>query len=143
MATGMTKQEFLDQLGRALASRAGGSVVNENLSYYEEYIAAQVRAGRNEAEVIEELGDPRLLARSICEAQKRAGNAETEQIYEEDAERSTAIRRVRMPGWLLLVLIILAVVFIAGAVFSILGALLPILIPAALVIFFLRMIQSK
>ena len=56
-----------------MGSRVDSNVVNENVSYYEEYIATQVRTGRTEEEVIEELGDPRLLARSIAEAKERKG----------------------------------------------------------------------
>ena len=44
----MTRYEFLDQLRRALGSRVDSNVVNENVSYYEEYIATQVRTGRTE-----------------------------------------------------------------------------------------------
>ncbi|MDE6064083.1 MAG: DUF1700 domain-containing protein, partial [Lachnospiraceae bacterium] len=69
----MTKQEFLDSLRAALSSRVGTRAVAENISFYEDYINTQVRMGKSEAQVIEELGDPRLLARSIAEAEKRAG----------------------------------------------------------------------
>lgn len=77
----MTKQEFLDSLRAALSSRVSTRAVAENISFYEDYINTQVRMGKSEAQVIEELGDPRLLARSIAEAEKRAGTgseAETE-----------------------------------------------------------------
>ena len=68
----MTKQEFLDSLRMALASRVSASQVEENIRYYEDYINTQMRMNRSEAEVIAELGDPRLLARSISDANKRA-----------------------------------------------------------------------
>ena len=44
----MTKQDFLEQLQKALGSRVSSSIVNENIAYYEEYIAMQVRAGKSE-----------------------------------------------------------------------------------------------
>lgn len=81
----MTKQEFLDSLRAALSSRVSTRAVAENISFYEDYINTQVRMGKSEAQVIEELGDPRLLARSIAEAEKRAGTGS-----EQEAEYRTA-----------------------------------------------------
>ena len=83
----MTKQEFLEQLRKALGSRVSSSVVNENISYYEEYIATHVRAGKTEESVIAGLGDPRLLARSIADADKRASAIDVEEADEEKADR--------------------------------------------------------
>ena len=61
----MTKQEFLDGLGAALAGRISASLISENINYYEDYINTQVRMGRIEGEVVQSLGDPRLIAKSI------------------------------------------------------------------------------
>ena len=66
----MLKQDFLDILRNALSGHLGTSELNENLNYYEGYINAQVRQGRSEEEVLVELGDPRLIARSIKTAAK-------------------------------------------------------------------------
>lgn len=141
----MTKQEFLEQLRRSLTTRAGSAVASENVSYYEEYIATQVRAGRTEEEVIRGLGDPRLLARSIAEAQERAGSIETaedeEDIYQED--RGFHTRRLRMPGWLIALLVFIVVFWILGVVFSVLRILFPILFPIFLIVFFLQIIQKR
>ncbi len=144
----MTKQEFLEQLRRALASRVGSSVVNENISYYEEYIATQVRAGKREEEVIRELGDPRLLARSLADAAKRAGTEGMENVQDTPEDEHSPMQRIyRLPGWLILTVILCVVVLVLAAVFSVLGVLLkiffPILMPVAIVIFFLRFLQRK
>lgn len=142
----MTKQEFLEQLRRTLASRVGSVVVNENIAYYEEYIVTQVRAGKREEEVIEELGDPRLLARSIADASKRAGaSEENREAFEE--EQSPMQRIYKLPGWLIFTIVLLLVILVLSAVFSVLGviirALFPILFPIAIVVFFLRFLQRK
>lgn len=81
----MTKQEFLDSLRAALSGRVSTRAVAENISFYEDYINTQVRMGKSEAQVIEELGDPRLLAKTITEAEKRAGTSS-----EPEAEYRTA-----------------------------------------------------
>ena len=56
----MTKQEFMTELQRALNGRMGSAKAAPHVSYYQ-------RKGRPEEEVMEELGSPRLLAKSICE----------------------------------------------------------------------------
>ncbi len=63
----MTKQEFMTELQRALNGRMGSAKAAPHVSYYQEYIEIEMRKGRQEEEVMEELGSPRLLAKSICE----------------------------------------------------------------------------
>lgn len=143
----MTKQEFLEQLRKALGSRVSSSAVNENISYYEEYIATQVRAGKSEEEVIRELGDPRLLARSIADASRREGTERTREKEEFGEENISAHRAYRLPGWLILVGVLCIVLLIFSAVFSVLRilirALFPILLPLAIIVFFLKFLQRK
>ncbi len=141
----MTKYEFLEQLQRALGSRVSSSVVNENLSYYEEYIATQVRAGRSEESVIAGLGDPRLLARSIADADKRAGASGTDEadgeVYEQND--NPMHRSYRLPGWLILIGVLLIIILVLSIAFSVIRVLLPVLIPIGIVVFFLRILQIK
>lgn len=64
----MTKTEFLEGLRRALSSTRNPVLINENLVYYSSYIDGELGKGRSEAEIMEELGDPRLIANSIRDA---------------------------------------------------------------------------
>lgn len=68
-----TKQEFIDGLRRALTGRINQQEVEEHIRYYDEYITAEMRMGRAEADVLKELGEPRLIAMSICAAGEAAG----------------------------------------------------------------------
>lgn len=61
----MTKQEFMTELQRALNGRMGSAKAAPHVAYYQEYIEIEMRKGRAEEEVLEELGSPRLLAKSI------------------------------------------------------------------------------
>ena len=63
----MTKREFLESLRLALGGRVTSAQLTENLEYYEDYINTETRKGREEGEVLSELGDPRLIARTIVE----------------------------------------------------------------------------
>ncbi len=140
----MTKQEFLEQLRKALGSRVSGSVVNENISYYEEYIATQVRAGKREEDVISGLGDPRLLARSIADADKRAAADDYESADETASGDESIMRRTyNLPGWLIVCGIILIIVLVLGMAFSVIRVLFPFLLPIAVVVFFLKILNTK
>lgn len=67
----MTKRDFITKLRRALtAGKLDGVQIMEHAVYYEEYIEIQVRKGKEEWQVIEELGEPALLAKSIINAER-------------------------------------------------------------------------
>ena len=72
----MNKQEFIDRLRAALNGRVSPNLVIENVNYYEDYINAEIRKGRTEEEVLNTLGDPRLIARTIIETNSKDGQAE-------------------------------------------------------------------
>ena len=64
----MTKQDFLTGLEQALSGEVSRDVFLENVTYYRDYIDGEIRKGRREEEVLEELGSPRLIARTIIDA---------------------------------------------------------------------------
>ena len=69
----MNKTEFLQGLQSALSGNVPPETVRENLRYYSDYIRSEVQKGRSERDVMEELGDPRLIARTIMDATPGAG----------------------------------------------------------------------
>lgn len=64
----MNRQEFLDGLYRALAGEVSEEKRQSDIRYYRDYIAEEVSKGRSEEDVLAELGDPRLIARTIVDA---------------------------------------------------------------------------
>ena len=74
----MTKYEFLKELREALEGQVPMSEIEDSISYYRDYFSRQEADGRSEQEILEELGSPRLIAKSIIET--KGG----EQIYYED-----------------------------------------------------------
>jgi len=71
----MTKSDFLDKLRYALSGKVSDSLIRENMTYYSEYIDSQVSMGRSEQEVMEMLGDPRLIARTIIQTNGTESNS--------------------------------------------------------------------
>lgn len=147
----MDRVTFINELRAALASRVNPQVVTENINYYEEYINTEVRKGRNEDEVIAGLGDPRLLARNIADAEKRAAASyeyeDSEEYIYEDADSGEndgpKIKVHHVPLWLVILIVVLVLVLILAAAFSILYALLPVIIPVVCVILICRLVRRS
>lgn len=58
----MNREEFLRGLENALSGNVPPSVVRDNLRYYDDYIRSERQKGRSESDIMDELGDPRLIA---------------------------------------------------------------------------------
>ena len=69
----MRKTEFLQELREALDGEVSASVIQSNISYYDQYIRQEAAKGRREEEVIEEIGSPRLIAKTIIDSSEGAG----------------------------------------------------------------------
>lgn len=145
----MNRTEFIDRLQRALAGTLDSSQVAENVRYYQDYINGEIQKGKTEEEVIASLGEPRLLAKSIIEASKRTGSGETvHETYDEEYGTVTGDevqngKTIKMPGWLLTLIVVVVLLLVIGVVFSVVGVLAPIIIPVLVVILVIRLIQDR
>ena len=63
----MSKNEFIQGLEAALSGNVPSETVRENLIYYRDYIRTELEKGRTEQDIMDELGDPRLIARTIMD----------------------------------------------------------------------------
>ena len=164
----MNKQEFVDRLRMALNGRVSPSLVMDNVNYYEDYINTEIRKGRTEEEVLESLGDPRLIARTIIqtnggdnrsgyrntvygngEYREAGGQQNAHHNYNTDAQETYGTHQnkvanvfAKLPGWVWLILGILVVVLIFSAVFSVLSFLAPVLIPILVVLFLVKLFRD-
>jgi len=73
----MKKTEFLKELEAALRGEVSPELISENLRYYDNYISQETSKGRSEAEVTEEIGSPRLIARTIIDTSGGSGSYES------------------------------------------------------------------
>ncbi|MCI9176692.1 MAG: DUF1700 domain-containing protein [Lachnospiraceae bacterium] len=145
----MTKKEFLHELQIALQGEMDQAAVNENLRFYDNYIMEESRKGKSEAEVTAQLGNPRLIAKTLIDTSDKPG-AFGKQYYSENYSSKGEDRGFRadyseQDGWdvrlggfklnswygkLLLILIaILLIVIIANVV----AFLLPVMVPIILI----------
>ena len=61
----MNKTKFLEGLREALQGDLSAAEINNQLLYYERYMEEELKKGRTEKEILEELGSPRLIARTL------------------------------------------------------------------------------
>lgn len=149
----MSKTEFIEKLQRALAGGLNSSQVAENVSYYREYIDSEIRRGKSEPEVMARLGDPRLLAKSIIEANKHAGESygsnreydeevsEEQQTWREDDGMPHG-KSIMLPGWLVMLIVTVVVVLIIGAATALLSFFAPVILAVLAVVLVVKVIQG-
>ena len=139
----MGKQEFLEKLRQALNGRVSADIVAENIRYYEEYINIEVRKGRSEEEILAQLGDPRLIARTIVQTHgdtgkgRAADESANARVYserrtggytEDPEDKGRRFFGLRMPGWLLAIILFAVVTVIFVLVIYVMSVALPILL---------------
>lgn len=150
----MDRVEFIERLQRALAGGLSSGQVAENVRYYREYIDSEIRKGRSEAEVMEQLGDPRLLAKSIIEANKRAGtsygsNREYDEEVPEDVRETERDRKasggriVMFPVWLIMLIITVIVLVIIGVILRLIAVFAPVIIVVLVVLLIINVFEKK
>lgn len=66
----MDKKEFLEILRQSLTGEVKPEIVEQNIKYYDEYINAQT--AEEMSKIMEMLGGPRLIAKTIIEAERAA-----------------------------------------------------------------------
>lgn len=64
----MGRREFLDTLRTQLQGVLSPSEIEGHLHYYQEYIAESIASGKTEQEVMEELGNPIMIARTLIDS---------------------------------------------------------------------------
>lgn len=165
----MSKQEFIDILRASLMTELGSALVEENVRYYESYITSQVRFGKSEEQVMAELGNPRLIAKSIVEAVKgrenigseyktaqndNGGNYYHDAGYRDTGEGSRSgyetsgagmqrgrIRKI--PTWLFVLIVIVLIVVVISLVVTVIWWLAPVILVIWFATFLIRLLKRS
>lgn len=159
----MTRQEFLEELRIALQGGISQGLINEHLQYYDNYIMEEARKGKTEQQVIEELGSPRLIARTLIDTadvqhkefgetshsdsgsgngKKREEQASKGFRADYSQEKGWDIRygRFRFNSWYGKLLLILTAILILVIIANVVAFLLPIVIPVVLILLILSLL---
>ena len=77
----MSKEEFLRELAEALAGDVPESVIRDNVSYYGSYISQETAKGRSVDEIVKEIGEPFIVAKTIIEHCEASGECAGDDSY--------------------------------------------------------------
>lgn len=145
----MNKHEFIDRLKIALEGEVSEIIINENITYYTNYIDNEMNKGKSESMVLQELGDPRLIAKTIIDTNtisKSNGtytysNENEEPTEKEDRKKGFSAEFDQQNGWdirfgniklntwygkALLVILVIIILLVLGHIAI---ALLPVIVP--------------
>ncbi len=161
----MGRQEFIDRLKAELNGSLASSTVAEHVRYYDDYIRAEMQAGKSEEAVLASLGDPRLIARTIIQTntiedgwQEGSHQGGTQRDYDQEGyqsrygsggfkqtmrqEQGQVSRQFRIPGWVWIVAVVLLFMLILSLIMSVLSFLVPVLIPVVVVVFLVKLFRD-
>lgn len=143
----MTKEEFIKELRSALSGEVNQDVLNENIQYYDQYLSQEQQKGRTIDEIVEEIGNPRLIARTIIDTSSNV--SATSSDYDQQTEQndgvnySKTIRKAKIGIWaavLIILLIVIGVIAILGRVIQLFA---PILLPLLLISIAVRLLTKQ
>lgn len=143
----MTKIEFVEGLRCYLEPEVSADVVRENVEYYSRYIYDEIQKGRNEESVVEELGDPWVIARTIIDMNE--GERAEDVVYDSTETGENSYKKgFRLKTWkwgnhlldFVITFLIIAVIFVAVA--GIFRVVIPLLIPVLCFVFIYRFIKN-
>jgi len=145
----MKKNEFIKNLSDALEGNVSNSEMASQIAYYNDYVDSEIRKGKTEDEVIDSLGDPRLIAKTIIDLSGESGG---NYVYESEEpahskNSNSNFKSYKINSWytkLIVALIVLAFIVIVVVIGGIIGfVLLKFAIPIIIIIVFLSMFRKR
>jgi len=144
----MNKQEFVTVLRQNLSGIDDYEFVNDTVNYYQDYIETRVRKGEMESAILEELGEPRLIAKSIKASKSEiVKTAESKVEPEQKAKIPFGYRLfsefMRLPSWLMRVIVIATTIAVVCAVVMLFTWLFPVLVVGGIALVLYRFIKNN
>lgn len=151
----MKRREFLAQLKCALENDMSAQAVRENVDYYNQYIEDEMKNGKTEQEVIDMLGDPWAIAKTILMSVGMGGqeySSDTADVQEKedtqnDYQGNPNIHVFGLDSWwkkAALLAVVIAVIFIIlSIVFGIISFIAPIAVPVLVIVLVIRMFKKR
>ncbi|MFV0361912.1 MAG: DUF1700 domain-containing protein [Suipraeoptans sp.] len=157
----MTKNEFLAKLKEALANDLSDRTVTDNINYYNQYIDGETAKGRDEYEVVSELGDPWAIAKTISDTEDlKSGGSKTNNTYNESYSRSGSEQQPNSAGsntsgnggrsaksffstFLTVLLVVVIIVFVISIVGGLFRVILPFILPIIFIVIVFRIFFKR
>ena len=153
----MDKKLFLETLRQALTGEVSSDVVEDNIRYYDQYIGDRTR--EEEIKILNELGNPRLIAKTIIETnksmkQKYNNYQKTKYSFEEEQEETPQSNQggnstsffARLKWWQKLAMIFVVIIIFAVLIFLgriIISVFLTLGVPILILLLFLSLFKNR
>lgn len=155
----MNTTEFLETLGAQLAGQMQEGKAAAHVRYYRDYIGEQIRKGRSEEEVLAELGDPRLIAKTLVDTDPEAGqeiySSYGDQEYEEAGYGNSDYDRMQhsqvkhrsykldLTTWYGKAIVIIIAAAVIIGVLALIGTLLPVILIICIVVALISWLRRR
>lgn len=157
----MSKTEFLDILYNQLSGQMPEGSVAAHVQYYRNYIEDEQQKGRTETDILNDLGDPRLIARTLLDTEVGVGNPqngstysaiynEADSDYNEYDSSDSARGHVKkhsfkldLSTWYGKVAVILIAAVVLLLLVTILGILIPVVIVAGVIMYIVSQFRKQ
>lgn len=128
----MNKTEYIQIMEKALAGNVSAQELQDIVSYYRDYIDMEMRKGKTEQEVLDGLGNPRHLVKSMIAA-KEQKRTEREEETMQDGKVEGHNKSFRIPLFFIIILVLLFLWLALGLVVAVVKFAIPFLIPVGIV----------
>lgn len=137
----MKKSEFISELKEALEHNLDPQTIKEHVDYYEDYIRGEVKNGRSEEDVVNELGDPWAIAKTIRLSE---GMEQKETVYTAEETPSEAPKKTTNWKAILIIVVLCIVVFsLLSALMGLLGLAIRYAFPILIIVLIMQIIKRK
>ncbi len=135
----MTRAEFIEELRKTLSGNMNESEVQNHVNYYNAYINEEISKGKTEAEVLEELGSPFAIAKTILmpyESERNSYEYEAREVTKEESKVDDSAKKI-----ITIVIIIAIGLILLSVMFGLLAFVIRYAVPISaivLVAYFLK-----
>ena len=147
-------------LREALENDLNAQAVQENIEYYDSYIRSEIKNGRTEQEILDMLGDPWVIARTIINSAENERDyyggtsgayGSGQSMYTEEEEekeiRHPILHLMGIDTWwkrlLFFAGVIIVFLIIVSIVTGLIAAVLPFALPLLILILVLRIMGGR
>ena len=149
----MERTEFIETLKNQLSGQMAEARIDAHVRYYQDYIQSRVRSGSTEQEVLEQLGDPRMIAKTLIDTEPGSADDVYEENYAGDYENYMDRgsekpeprwkKYVDLSTWYGKALVIAAAAVIIVCLFAVVSTVLPFFIILIAVLSFLSWLKNR
>ena len=144
----MNKQEFITGLRQNLSGMEDYEFVNDKVNYYEDYIDTRLRKGEAESTILAELGEPRLIAKSIKASKSEITVTPGENVTKDNADYGDRLYKglgflSKLPAWGRKAVVGVAVVLLLIVAGYLLHFLFPVIVVAGVAYVFYRFFKDN